>query len=265
MDKTRASGAVNLNETHIAIYSWDGATGLVRLDVDGVLSTLSTSALNARGSAAFAIGKCATSTNYFRGQIADIRFYNTALSVEARARLRYELAQTYGVVSSAICQPGSLSAGTVLSVASDTTVILNGVGQTVAGLQGVGTVSNGTLTVTGTLAPGGTNAVGTLTVGGLVMAESATYDWNYSDSASDVVCVPGTLSLPSSATIDVSRVTGATANLPDRAVLFSCGDIENPEAVKDWVVTGGRGGTRVSVQGQNVLLLSVSGTLISVR
>jgi hypothetical protein len=118
--------------------------------------------------------------------------------------------------------------------------------------------------VTGTLAPGGTNAVGTLTIGDLVVAENATYDWNYGDSVSDTVRVSGTLTLPLSATEDVSRVTGATANLPDRAVLFSCGEVENPEAVKGWTVTGGRGDTRVSVQGQDVFLLSVGGTLIKI-
>ena len=41
---------------------------------------------------------------------------------------------------------------------------LDGSSQTVSGLSGDGLVTNGTLTVAGTLAAGGTNSIGTLTV-----------------------------------------------------------------------------------------------------
>jgi len=57
-----------------------------------------------------------------------------------------------------------LPTNTVVSVASGATLDLSSATQTVASVVGSGTVSNGTLSVTGTIAPGGTNVIGTLTL-----------------------------------------------------------------------------------------------------
>ncbi len=58
---------------------------------------------------------------------------------------------------------GNLPTGTVATVASGTVLDLGGSTQVLAGLSGVGLVTNGTLSVSGTVAPG-TNTIGTLTV-----------------------------------------------------------------------------------------------------
>lgn len=266
-DATRSSGSFDLNVAHVALYSWDGNTGLIKLTVDGVTSTLSTSARAARDSASFAIGRCITwPTGFFVGQMADIRFYATALSDAETKRVSYVLAQTYGITSSAMVRSGSLAASTVLTLSTGSSLVLNDLGQTVASLQGNGVISNGTLTVAGTLAPGGTGAVGALSVADLIVGENAVYDWNYGDSASDTVNVSGTLTLPSVATVNVSRVTGSTVRLPATGILFSSGTaIANPGATKTWVVTGARGDTHVNVQESRVLLVSMNGTLIVVQ
>lgn len=60
-------------------------------------------------------------------------------------------------------QVGSLSTGTVVTVASNAVLNLGGSAQTLAGVNGNGLVTNGTLTVSGRVAPGGTNVIGSLT------------------------------------------------------------------------------------------------------
>ena len=57
-----------------------------------------------------------------------------------------------------------LDAATTVEVMAGATIDFNQNVQTLAGLSGSGTVSNGTLTVTGTITPGGDGTVGTLTV-----------------------------------------------------------------------------------------------------
>jgi hypothetical protein len=52
----------------------------------------------------------------------------------------------------------------VVTVAAGATFDLNGQTQTLSGLNGGGMVSNGTLAVSGIIAPGGTNVIGTLTL-----------------------------------------------------------------------------------------------------
>ncbi len=59
---------------------------------------------------------------------------------------------------------GSLPTGTVVMVDGGAVLDLNGNAQTLAGVSGSGVISNGTLTVSGTIAPGGSNTVGTLTL-----------------------------------------------------------------------------------------------------
>ena len=80
-----------------------------------------------------------------------------------------------------------LAAGSVLDLA--------GFYQSFVNLRGTGTVSNGTLAVTGTIAPGGTNVIGTLTVAastaltGTLLADVAT------NGSSDLLAVSGNLNL----------------------------------------------------------------------
>jgi hypothetical protein len=58
---------------------------------------------------------------------------------------------------------GKLADASTLELAADGLLDLGTTAQTLAGVTGIGTISNGALTVTGWISPAGTNAVGTLT------------------------------------------------------------------------------------------------------
>jgi hypothetical protein len=79
--------------------------------------------------------------------------------------------------------------------------------QTLGGLSGSGMVSNGTLSVTGTISPAGTNLIGTLTakanttLSGKLLVDVAT------DGTSDRLDVQGNLTL-SSATLEINNPLG---------------------------------------------------------
>jgi autotransporter-associated beta strand protein len=160
----------------------------------------------------------------------------------------------------------SLPSNNSVHIASGATLDLNGSVQTLASLYGVGTVTNGTLTVTGTVAPGGTNVVGTLAVeGNLVVGPNAVLDWNFSDTTQDLINVTGTLTLPTVATVNVVRVSG-TLPLPNLGVLFSAAGeptINGAANLDQWVIQGDVPGyTRAVVRGNRVQLMHSMGTLI---
>ena len=83
-----------------------------------------------------------------------------------------------------------------MRVASCTALDLGGAAQTVASVSGDGAVSNGTLTVTDTLAPGGTNRVGVLTLSGSPVLRGATLLADVAtDGTGDRLVCTGDLSL----------------------------------------------------------------------
>ena len=135
--------------------------------------------------------------------------------------------------------------------------------QTLSGngaVTGSVTVANG-----GILAAGGTNATGTLSFSSnLTLAENAVIDWNYGDSTQDLIAVAGTLTLPTVATVNVSRVSGT---LPVKSVLFTFGSV-SPSApdLTHWVLTGVPANTRASVRTapNRVVFVTPTGTLIRV-
>ena len=263
-----ASNGSALNTGHVAIYSWNKATGTIILNVDGT-TTATNNATTARGVYDFAIGRNSPGGygNYFQGNIAEIQFFTNGLTGAEIDNVGYALAQTYGVSTTyANNRDANLSADAALSIAAGGTLDLNGMRQTARQVQGGGTISNGTLTVAGTLAPGGLQTVGALAVENLGLSENATYDWNYGDAASDTVLVTGTLTLPTVATVGVSRVAGATAALADRSVLFTCpsGAISAGD-LSGWTVEGAQTGTHVKVSGNQVVLVLPRGTLIRVQ
>jgi len=67
-----------------------------------------------------------------------------------------------------------LAVAASVDLASSATLDLGGTVQTLSGLSGSGTVSNGTLTVTGDILPGGDGTIGTLTVSGGNLLASGT-------------------------------------------------------------------------------------------
>ena len=100
---------------------------------------------------------------------------------------------------------GNLPTGTVATVTSGAVLDLGGNAQTLAGLSGDGLVTNGTLAVSGTVAPG-TNVIGTLTLAvattlnGTLLADVSLTGTN------DLLKVQGTLNLLTGATLQIQDV-----------------------------------------------------------
>jgi autotransporter-associated beta strand protein len=160
-----------------------------------------------------------------------------------------------------VINAGSLSTNTALTVVgSGSAVNMNGKTQACVSVGGTGFVTNGTLTVTSALYPGGSNSVGTLTLGNLTLATGSTVHWDYATGAGDTNKVLGIATLPVSATVQVN----ASGTLPSRAVLFDCGSIVAPGGVGGWTVEGIPQKAQVVLVGNQVHLVVLKGTLISV-
>jgi autotransporter-associated beta strand protein len=104
---------------------------------------------------------------------------------------------------------GKLADASTVELAANTLLDLGTTNQTLAALSGSGAVSNGALTVTGTISPAGTNSFGTLTVktnttatlsGKLLVDVNAT--------TNDFLVVEGSLTLSPSATVEIVDLLG---------------------------------------------------------
>jgi autotransporter-associated beta strand protein len=159
-----------------------------------------------------------------------------------------------------VTNTGSLPTNTALTVVGTNSIVnMNGKEQSCISVGGSGFVTNGTLTVTSALYPGGSNSVGTLTLGNLTLSTGSTVNWDYDAGIGDTNKVLGTASLPSSATVQVN----ASGTLPSRAVLFDCDSIEAPGGVGGWTVKGALPNSFVKVEGSQLLLITIKGTMIS--
>jgi len=104
----------------------------------------------------------------------------------------------------------------------------------------------------GTIAPAGADSAGTLTVNGDVnFGEGAYFDGECDVGAFDRVSVNGTLDLPSSATVMVTPLTGAS--YPDSAVIFSATNLTGAANLNGWLILGAPYHAVVS-DGTNVVL-----------
>jgi len=193
-----------------------------------------------------------------------------------------DLAMISGVISGGGLAVTKTGAGTLILSATNTyggwttlnsgTLLVNGAnaggnGVTVAGgvLGGTGAIA-GTVTVNSqaTITANDTNSIGTLSITNLTMAENSTYIWNYDATSNDVINVPGTLALPMVATVVVSRVTGATAPLPGKGVLFSASTISG--SVANWVVKGAVPSSHLTVvNNHQIQLATPTGWVMSVQ
>jgi len=240
---------------HIAV-TWDGYNQMMYLDGIVVAATNRTG-LNV-GTTGFIVGKTLNDVA-FKGWMDD-------LLVASRAFSQSEILSVMGsgyVDATARVLPDSTS----LTIASGATLDLNGNSQTVASLQGSGSVTGGALTLMDSLAPGGTNGIGTLTVSGdFALGENATVNWNFGDNgAQDLVQVDGTLSLPAVANVTISRVTGSSAALPKQAVIFSCSGTIARTDFSDWMIACEKGVWRLKVNGNQVIAIRQTGTLVKIQ
>ena len=123
-------------------------------------------------------------------------------------------------------RPSCLPTGAVITVASGAALNLNGNAQTVAGLSGSGTVTNGMLTVSGIIAPGGTYAIGTLT-----LAASATLSGTLlidvaPNGVSDLLNVSGDLDL-SNLSLQIQDTTQLKGSTPYVIIQCAPGGLAN--------------------------------------
>jgi len=109
---------------------------------------------------------------------------------------------------------------------------------------------------------GGTNDIGTLTcASNLTLNAGAKVYWNYSATTADVVNVNGTLTLPATATVNVS----GTGVLPSRGLLFSSAKpLSGATDLSGWTFTGPGANptTRAVKSGNQVYLVTSSGMVI---
>jgi len=135
-------------------------------------------------------------------------------------------------------------------------------------LAGNGVVTGSVVVADGAGVSGGaTNDVGTLTfTNNLTLNSGAVVYWNYNDTTTDVVSVKGTLTLPLSgvATVNVSRASGSTTNIPSNGVLFTFGAGPADGDLSSFVITGTRANSRVVVRNKQVILVSSTGMIIEI-
>ena len=156
-----------------------------------------------------------------------------------------------------------LPTGSTVTVASGATLNLNGQAQTLAGIGGSGSVSGGSLTVTGTVAPGGLSAVGTLTLANTpVLSGSTLLIDTRVDGTCDTLAVSDALSL-SGLTLQIADPTQMKGY--SYAIVTCAGNLTGtfsatPNLPATWLVRY----DRTPGAGQ-VLLIHNRGTLISIR
>jgi hypothetical protein len=130
-------------------------------------------------------------------------------------------------------------------------------------LGGTGVVA-GVVTNNGTIMTASGALTGALTVTNLVMANNSTYNWKTDVTTNDVIVVNGNLILPTSqiVTVNVNQTTG---RLPNPGVLIT-GFTNSPSTdLSKWVINGALPSCKAQVVGNQVLLVSPKGWVMSVE
>jgi autotransporter-associated beta strand protein len=162
---------------------------------------------------------------------------------------------------------GSISNSPVINVASgavfDVSAYTSGYTLTNQILSGNGLVTGSVVVASGAGVSGGvTNDVGTLTcASNLTLNAGAKVYWNYSATTADVVNVNGILTLPATATVNVS----GTGGMPSQVLLFSSANpvaISGATDLSGWTITGAKTSTRAVVSDNQVLLKTYYGMVI---
>lgn len=189
---------------------------------------------------------------FFEGDISGVYIYAKALTPDQIKTLSFQLpgqTATYG----------RLAADTAVSLAPGTVLDLSGMEQNVALLSGSGSVSNGTLVLTGAIYPGGSNTVGSLTLNS-VRFENAQLMTDLREGAADqlIVTATGATDLSGLAVIPL-----LPANLKPAGVYCiaeTAGTFTNLPVLDDVKWTCARSGTN-----KQLLLAAKNGTMLFLR
>jgi len=200
-------------------------------------------------------------------RLAEFAIYDRLLTEEERLAVEVYLRNKwFGVLPTGYYQNGNVSN---LSVFAGGVVDVNGQARSVTHLGGNGTLSNGTLVVTGSLAPGAAEGqVGTLTADSLTLGDGVVMRVDLAGGTCDRVFLNGMLTFGGAGTIVLSHTGTPTEGVVGDYMLFSASAIKTPEFAEQWVVEGlppGTGG-KVCVSGTNVILsVFAQGTLLLMR
>jgi hypothetical protein len=156
-----------------------------------------------------------------------------------------------------------LAAATSIVLGEGTLLDLDGYFQTLKDLIGSGTVTNGTLSITGTIAPGGTNVVGQLTLAANTTLGSGTLLVDVgAGGTSDKLIVGGTVDLSN---MDLEIANPAALDRSKVYTVLSCtGGGTRAGTFRSLAVPDSRWHAIYRADG-SVQLLYVSGTLMRVR
>jgi len=260
----------NLNdgEAHVLTFVWQGASNIV-MNVDGFVTAYYTNSLGGtRVKSRLLLG--ANENKYcFKGDIAEIRFYRQAFTLDQQRALGLELAKKYGAEMAGHLADEQRSLGSLAS--SDVRINTGAVFQTAAVgtrvrpgqvFRGCGSV--GGLLVVGTNGVVQTTAEEALGVNALRFEPGGVYKWEYTPGGVSKALVIGDLTLPQGpVTVDIDA---ADENAAPCGVLMRYTGTLTDNGVT-WRFLGGRGSTRVmNDTGNKLLYLSTStGMLISVK
>ncbi len=108
----------------------------------------------------------------------EVRIWNRAFTEEEVVESGLRGADRLPIFGNVAASPGSLSSSTVLKVGPAADFAICGASQTVAAVEGNGTIDGpGTLTATGAVRPGGASAAGTITLaGGVTLVGDVEFD-----------------------------------------------------------------------------------------
>ena len=199
------------------------------------------------------IGQYYATSRWYNGDIGEVLVYSSILSTTDRQAVESYLMAKWMGGSNA-----NLPTGGSVVLASGTLLDLDNQPQTFAGLSGSGTVSNGEITVTGSISPAGTNVIGTLTAkvnttlsGKLLVDVNAT--------TNDCLVVEGSLTLSPSATLEIADLQGLST-LKMYTLITSTEPISRSFASTN--ITDTRWALRKTVDNKVVQLYFKGGTLI---
>lgn len=259
---------LNDGEAHVLTFVWQGASNIV-MNVDGYVTAYYANSLGgARVKSRLLLG--ANENKYcFKGDIAEIRFYREAFTLDQQRALGLELAQKYGAEKAGHLTDEQRGVGSLAS--SDVQINAGAIFRTAAVGTRVrpGQVFRGSGSVSGLLVVG-TNGViqasaeEALTTEALAFEPGGVCRWEYAADGASKPHVAGDLTLPQGTVVVMIDAAGGEP-APRGVLMRYTGTLTNNGVT--WTFLGGRGSTRVINDAANkrLYLSTPTGTIMSVR
>jgi len=261
---------LNDNEPHIMLFTWTTGGDIV-VEVDGYAHEASDlSGVKSMTQTRMMMG-IEESGYPFRGDIAEVRFYNNKnLSAEQRRQLGLELARAYGAETVGYLSPEEKQSATLASrdirIASGATLNTGEAGlglshgQTISGAGAV----NGALRIGegGVIAV--TNATDALTISDLALQPGGVIRWRYDSQGRGAPLQVANLTLPEGV-VTLEITSDMATSKPFGTVLNYTGTLTDDGVA--WNVVGGHSMTRVEIDdvGKCLKVHTRTGTLITVH